>query len=488
MNQQLIDTNEAKEDLLACSAFLAENIKSSDGYAEAMKEIIPRFLAKDSVDLAAELADSIEDPFVRDQMLTYVAVKCAELDDDEYAMQLAEALEDKSFQGVALEGIGIQKAVRGQIERAFEIAGEIEHPSNVYAVIAAHQDPSVAMQTIDKIEYPHIKVSALQEIFIKTENLEFLDSAGSIAAEIDLEEERIRAYLSISFQYIEAKRKDKAIETLDKAKQFAETLNNAHREPFLSQISQGFMKAGSLDLADRTLDLVTDKFEIAQALVAYSAEFDVQGEKDEAIDALTEGYAILKSQRDTETRNSQSKFNLFGTIAINFASLENPEKGIEIALENPYESVRYSSLTQIAQHCILQGKDDLGKQAIDSIKDDSEKTFALIAVSDAYRKQENTEGAADLLGQAYANINEVQQFSMRSMALNQLARRFQLIGDSEKARELCTESLDIIPKILDESDRAAALAGLSDVFAEYNFQPNDRDKKILLELIRKCEM
>ncbi|MBP9111024.1 MAG: hypothetical protein KBF83_15830, partial [Pyrinomonadaceae bacterium] len=80
-----ISKERAETDLLDCAAFLAERVKSADGHAEAMSEIVPRYLAKGDVDLAAELANAIDDPFSRDRLLIQVAEKCAQIDDDEYA-------------------------------------------------------------------------------------------------------------------------------------------------------------------------------------------------------------------------------------------------------------------------------------------------------------------------------------------------------------------------------------------------------------------
>ena len=112
MAEHLISIEEAQEDLLSCAAYLAEGIKSADGHSEAMRAILPYYLAKDNVDLAAEFANSIDDPFMRDRLLTLVAEKCAAIDDDEYAFQLAEAIEDNGAQAQALERIALQKSAK----------------------------------------------------------------------------------------------------------------------------------------------------------------------------------------------------------------------------------------------------------------------------------------------------------------------------------------------------------------------------------------
>ncbi len=486
MREQLIDSNDAKNDLLACATFLAQKIGSSDGHAEAVKELFPFYLAKDNVDLAAELADTIDDPFVRDQLLTQVVEKCAELGDDEYALQLAEAIEDSSFQGVALEQIARQKAIKGEFEKAFEIADDLQHASNAYTEIAIHQEKEEALETIEEIEFPFTKVHALQQIAHNTNDLSLLEKATEIAQEIDFDEERIRAYLGISFQYIEAKRKDKAIEVLDKARQFTETLDSVQKDSFLSQISNGFMKAGSIDLADRTLDLVEDKYEIAHALVGYADEFQAKGEEEDALEALDEAYQILKSQRDTETRNSKAKFNLLGIISMRFASFGKLERAIEIANENPYDEIRDNTLVQVAVTCEQELSPELANQAINDINDKAEKALAMIAVSDIRRKNEKKEEAKIELNNAYSLIANVEQLSMKSYILNTLGDRYNLLGETDRARELCSENLRLISEILDQSHRVSALAGLANMFESLNFELNDAEKAILETMVRKA--
>jgi hypothetical protein len=158
MPDYFISYDDAEKDLLACSAYLAERIKSSDGHAEAMKTIIPKYLGKRNVDLAAELANAVDDPFSRDQLLTMVAEKCAEFGDDEYALQLVEAVEDQGMQAQAYETGSGGMAHRGDTVKAAEIAETMAHPDFVYAGIAVQQaesgDESAANLTLDKIDFP----------------------------------------------------------------------------------------------------------------------------------------------------------------------------------------------------------------------------------------------------------------------------------------------------------------------------------------------
>jgi len=498
MAEHLIPIEEARENLLACAAFLAEGIKSSDGHAEAMKTIVPYYLAKSDVDRAAEFADTVDDPFVRDKLLTLVAEKCAAIDDDEYAFQLVESIEDTNSQGTARERIALQKSAKGEFARALEIAATLDHADDAFADIAAHQaaagDEENALQTIEKIDFPNARVNALQAIALlnlqkgKTnEAIEFLEKAFTTANEIEFNEEKIRAFSDIAHHFLEANRNDRAIETLDKARAAAETIEGVHRDSFLANVSLEFLRAGSIDLADRTLDLVTDKTQLATCLVGFAQEFFAKGEKEEALETLEEGYAILKSQRDAETRDSRARFGLFAAIAVLFARFEKAERAVEIAQENIDENEQTSALAQIAQVCTLQGKDEFARQAVQAIKDDAEKMFALINVSDAKISAGKKEEAIEILHEAAALAETVPQLASRSSAFNELAKRFLKYDAAEKARELLHENLETIAQIRDESSRSSTLAQLAEIYEQANFVLTDSEKEILLSMIRRRE-
>lgn len=497
MAEHLITIEEARENLLACAAFLAEDIKSADGHAEAMKTIVPYYLAKDNVDLAAEFSNTIEDPFTRGKLLTIVAAKCALIDDDEYAMQLVEAIEDHGMQAQAIEKISLQQSYRGDFEKALLTAEGLDHPEYAFADIAVHLmgkgEYTKADQLLDKIEFSNARVSALlamasSNIINKDEAkaAELLEKALVSTSEIEHAEEKIRALNDLGNLFIEAKRPARAIEIYDKAKQSAEKLDNTHRDLLLGTTALGFFRAGSIDLADRSLDLVNDKTQMASVLIGYSREYWKQNVKTDAIETLEEAYQILKSQHERETRDSRAKYNLFTTIAVSFASYEKPERAIEIAQENPDESEQISALSQIAQVLASQGNDVLARQSLNAIPEDSQRLFALIGVSDAKNGAENREEAIRLLNEAAQLAESIPQLSARSQALNELANRFHNYGETEKAREISHENLETISEIRDESIRAVALANLAELYEDAKFELTEPEKEILYTMIRKA--
>ena len=496
MAEHLIELEAAKNDLLACAAYIAENIKSAEGHAGSLKEIVPRYLERGEVDLAAELANTVDDPFTRDRLLVRVAEKCAAMNDDEYAFQLVEAIEEHSTQDEAREQIAAQKSAGGDFAKAFEIAETLPHADYVFAEIAVRQasggDETNALNTVGKIDFPNAKATAWQNLaLLKLEKDDFagaaelLDKAVVSADEIELAEEKIRTLLDIGNHFLEAKQSGKAVETFDKAKTLAESLDNTHRDLFLGSTALGFLQAGSLELADRTLDLVTDNVQMSSTLVGFAREFWEKDERSDALETLEEGYAILKSQRDRDIRDSRARFGLWAAIAVEFARFEKPERAIEIAQEIPEENSHTSALAQIAQVCAMQDRNDFARQAVNVIADDGQKMFALIGISDLKNKSGNTDEAVNFLREAETYAESVEQLSLRSNAFNELARRFHDYGDAEKTRHLIFENLDTIFNIRDESNRALSLAQMSDFYHSSELELTNSEREMMIRIIGK---
>lgn len=488
----------AHEDLLSCATFLAENIKSSDGYAKAMQELVVHYLELENVDLAAELADTVDDPFVRDKLLLKVAEKCAAIDDDEYAFQLVEAIEDYGTKSVAQERLALQKSAKGETEKALELVEGLDHPDNAFADIALHQamdgNAERALETLERIDFPLSKVNALQNIaafHLKKDNpekaAELLETAFETSKEIEYQEERIRALLDISSYFIEGGRKKRAVEVLDNARILAERIDGVHRDTLFARIALAFLRAGSIELADQALDLVTDKTQMASCMLGFADHYWAEDEKDEALEVLEEAYAILKSQRDKEIRDSRARLRLLGTVAVHFAKFEKPERAIEIAQENIDEMEQYSALSQIAQVCALQGKDEMARTALNAIQEDSTRMFALIGLSDAKNQIEKREEAIEILNEAAELSESVPQIASRSEAYNEFAKRFSIYGENEKARNYLNKNLKIIAEIRDETTRAIMLAELFEIYKKYEFKLTDEEMEILKNMIRKSE-
>jgi tetratricopeptide (TPR) repeat protein len=237
----------------------------------------------------------------------------------------------------------------------------------------------------------------------------------------------------------------------------------------------GFLHAGSADTADRTLDLITDKTQMATCLHVFSKFYWERGERDEALDALDEAYQILRSQREMETRDSRTRFALFGTIAAQYASFEKAERAIEIASAIEDDGYRTAALTQVATVLTIRVEDEQAHHALSAISDDSDRAFALISMADAKEQNGDHDGAVALLDESQHLIEEVPQLTARSTAYNEIAGRYKRLGENEKLAGLCSRNLATISQIRDESSRAVALANLSELAESVEFTEDDQE-------------
>lgn len=495
MSEHFISREDAEEDLLACAAYLSENIRSSDGRAEAMNAVVPIYLAEGKVDLAAALADTIEDPFSRDKLLVLVAEHCASIDDDDYALQLADAIEDDGLSAQARERIALIKASSGEFQKAREVAAQMMHPDFVEAGIAVKQaadgDRMAAFVTIDEIEFSSARVLAYQNIAAANiegeafENaVEVLAKAFESANEIEHNEEMIRALCDIGNLFVEAKHNDQAIKVFDAACNEAERLDNQHRDLFLATCALGFLHANSQDLTDRTLDLVNDKTHMASALLGMARDSWQKDAKDEAIDILDEAWAILKSQREIETRDSRSRNALAASVATQFAGFGKTERALEIARENQSIDERTSALSQIAQILTMQKEDSLARSVINEITEYGDRLNALVAVSDTKNKLGETDAAIELLDEVAGSAKDLPQPASRSNLLIGVADRYVSHGLLEKARAVSLENLDVIAGIRDESSQAASLAALGGVYSRAGIELLESERSVMNDLLR----
>jgi len=246
-----------------------------------------------------------------------------------------------------------------------------------------------------------------------------------------------------------------------------------HHDAFLSLAAQGFLRAGSVDLADRTLDLVADKTHIASCLLGYSREFWRKEERAEALESLEEAYAILESQHERETRDSRARFRLLTQIAAQFAGFEKGERAIEIAELIKDESERTSALTQIAAILTIREQDEQARQAFRAITDDGDRTFALIGMSDAKEKNGERDAAIQLLDEAAALAESVPQLTFRASAYNEIGRRLMSYGQAIEAGRALQNSLDAITEVRDTSSQAISLAALAEIAGEGEFEPDE---------------
>lgn len=472
MSSDFISRDDAEKDLLAAATFIGERIHTADGQAESMSAVVPLYLVRGDVDLAAELANTVDDPFTRDKLLVSVAQKCVEIDDDDYALQLVEAIEDDGMRLLALERIGMAKAASGDLQLARDIAAQMTQPDFVEAAIAVAQteNGSVedAMAVVDAVEFPSARVQAFQQIASrwiaqqkKDEGVSMLESSLESADEIEHPEEQVRAVCETGNLFITADRRDLAVQTFQKAHDFAGKIESSHKDFYLGSSALGLLQSGSNDLAEKALSEISDKTQIAGTLLAFARHLSTVGENDDALNDLEEAFEILEGQQEKETRDSRARNSIWTAIAVQFAGFGHADRGVEIAKKNIDDREAAKAIGEIAQILATTGDTEKARATALLQEEAYDQAETLLAAADTLTAKGDSSKVTEIVDEAEAITNTVPQISAKADLLIEVSKRRKGYGDTAAATKTAEDAIAAILEIRDESRRVTSLANLS---------------------------
>ena len=494
MTEHLISFEDAHNDLLDCAAYLAEEIADAETRGEAFEKIVPYYLERGAVDLAAELANTIDFAPRREMLLLNVAVKCAEIDDDEYAFQLIEAIDDDVLSEAAKERVIIEIAAKGDTEKVLPLARTLKNNASVLGFIAVKMnengDEIGALNLVEEIDDPAEKSDKLQLIALekyaadeKDKAFELLEKAYQTVSAIDYAPDKIKALHSVSYSFGEVQRRDRSIEILAEIQRVAESLGTVDRDNRLSEVSLAFFEAGSVDLADRALDFVQDKTQIASVLVGYAREYWDKDEKVEAREALREAYQVLLSQGERETRDSLTRFKTFTAITAQFAEFGEAETAIDAADRIQFDGERHAALAQIARTLAAQNEEQSAHRALKLITDAEIRTFALLKIADDYYRAENLPQAVEYTDEAAKSLDDAETNPLRLRLSVAAANRYAVFGANDKAHQTAEKILREVIKLRNPSLQSNVLADLSAGFKQANLELNQTEKELLQTIL-----
>ncbi len=493
MTQQTIE--EASNSLLSTAVYEAELIGGRDERTAALVNLIPFFLQRKDVDSAAELADSIEETFVRDRELGVVAARCIEINDEEYAFQLVEAIEDPNSRNTALERIAIEYAKEGKLDDARKVIDELEYPSEALTEISFQEakagDIEKAYQTVSSIGYPKVEIDALERIstlFTTPEDKDFavgslLKAVGRVS-ELELPEQEIDALVSLGTLFSNVDDKANAIQALSDARQKAEELDSVSKDHYLSKVSLAFMQVGSVDLADLSLDGVVDQVKIATCLAGFARTYLNEGEQEDAVDALVEAIAVLKSQPEREIRDSNERMEAFRSIAITFGLSGDYGRANEV-LDDLHDP-RMNMETRVQLILMEADSADSGdiETLIRSLNDDEFELGAYLSLSDHYAAKGETDASLNALDEAKEIVLTQDSPVLRLSVLPKIISSYGILGKGEIERPLGSQAIEMVREIKGIGTRSEMLAELFRAFEVCAYSLTESDKSELQTIMK----
>ena len=491
----IITRDEATSDLLHAAAYLVEGIESVDEMSDAMNAVVPRFLERGEVDVAAALADITIEPLARDRLLALVAEKCIEVNDDDYSMQLVEAIEEEALVAAAMERIALKMVERGDFDRALKIAEELSHSDAIFSALArasyGEGDFDQAFTFASRISIPASRALlsiALARIAMESDSVvEFgnqINNAERHAAETDLPEEAAGILLESGNLCLEANRGDLAIPKFEKVREIAETLSWPHRDNLLGASAAGLFASGSETLADIALDLVTDKAVIARTLSTFAADLRKGGDISGALESLDEAFLILDGQRDREIRDYRSNNTSWRAVAVQYALCDSGEGAVKVIGRIQDEETRASSASQCAVVAADSNRNADWRTCFDLIAEPLVESMTLIAIAEMYRKNNDIESSGKLIEECQSRLSMIKQPVAASSLGTELFDFHCRSHNRDAASVSLTEALAACSSIVNQSSQAVALARLSTRADSHGFILNDSEKAVLEQVIR----
>ncbi len=499
MSEHFISRQDAESDLLSAAAYLAERIKSIDGRAEAMTAVIPLYLQKENVDLAAELSNTVDDPYTRDRLLILVAEKCAEMADDEYAMQLADAVEDHGLRGQGFEHVALRQAARGDFDLAREMSDKMDHPDGVLAGIAVSQAAKgledEAGETIEEIGFPGAAVSALHELASEclhrgeTGKASSILSARSKKLRTSNRPKKRHGHIAISATGLS--------KLTGKIKRSKPSIKRSQpRSRSTACIATDFWRLRRSVSFTRAVSILPTALSISSwtrrrsRRVFWATRESYGGKMNEMRRSSRLKKLSRYSSRSTNAKRATAgaAFKLFTQIAAQFAGFEKGERAIEIAEKIKDETERIAALSQIAAVLTIRREEEQARHAFRAIDADGDRVFALIGMSDAKQRNDDREGAIALLTEAAELADTVPQFTFRASGYSEIGRRLMAFGETSRAAEAFGKSLDTITQIRDSSSQATSLAALAQITNETGFVFDESFSPVLQTLAARAGM
>src|SRR3989441_10911778 len=107
VSETLPDDNYTGSSFLASAVEIAQAIDNPEGRSEVISLIAIKYAESGQLDVAVDLAETINDSYQRDQAHAALAAKCIEVGAPDYADRLCDMIEDDTAYALATEGMAV---------------------------------------------------------------------------------------------------------------------------------------------------------------------------------------------------------------------------------------------------------------------------------------------------------------------------------------------------------------------------------------------
>ncbi|HEU0253176.1 MAG TPA: tetratricopeptide repeat protein, partial [Pyrinomonadaceae bacterium] len=464
---------------------------------EVVSIVAARYAKLELFDHAIELADTISDPFARDNTLTEIAAASIATGAPEYSDALLEMIEDVGARSVAIEATAVKYAERGDLDKSIELANELDDSDPTLSRIALANGTFSprSVEIASSITASELRSTTLGQLAalahrtnLKSEAEELLAESLQAADEVEFSQNRIYALVGVASVYTEIGETDQARETLSRALEECETFEGQPawglpasfpRDAALAQIVEGFARLGHFDQADVAAEQIEDPFQFANASTKEALEYFRAGQVDQAHTLLSEALELVLEEAVYGEQGMLVKDSVLVELAMGFAITGQLEKGLQVTTKISSEHQHFNALEQLGKQCARAGNSHGVFQVAQSITNSYSTTSYWLAISDFLRELSAAELVQQALFEAATSAAMIEHPYEKTVSLIEVGYRVELTNDSAKASELFSLALKTINQLEEDYKKALSLLRIDQRFRELKRIPNEEERYLL---------
>jgi tetratricopeptide (TPR) repeat protein len=500
MNDFAANEEDVSEDVLEVAILLTQTV-DGDGYAELSQSIAIQLAERGDLQRALDVAETIADPFLRDQTLGNIATMSVDLNEDE-ATELLTAIEDPVLRDLAVEQLAIRYAEMGNTEKSLEMAFRLPDSDPALASIghtlATKGFEVQAQEIIESIQSPVARIGVLSQIFAEflkqektAEAAHILESAEGELAEALFPEDRINGALIIATMLTDLARRDEAFKELSEAaklcKEFEDSNNEDTdtefvRDDALAQLASQMARIGHVAEADALTEEIGEAFPFARATVQLALAQHKAGNTDESLKLLQQAREITDEQPTYGEYGSRLRDALFAEIAAAFANCDHYDQALEIASSVTNADERLRALIRVGQIAAESQQPSVVAKAAEHLQDDVSKSSYWLSVGETLRTAGQFEAFDDAAAHASDCAERIEMPYDRSLLLAEIG--FRLAERSkEKSDSIFVRTVQDLPSIESGYRKVVTLLSLAQKYWKLDRKPAGDERAVLRDLV-----
>ena len=489
------DDNYDSEFLAAAERF-AENLQD-ETHAEVLSIVAARYAKREFVDHAIDLAETISDPYTRDNTFAEIAAASIASGTSDYAGELLEMIDDPGVRSLAIEEMAVKCAELGEHDRSLDLVSELDDADPTLRRLAL-VDSTFSPRSVElasSISAPDLRANTFSQLFTaarradrQSEAAELLAESLRAAEEIEFTQDRIHTLVGIASQYAEIGETDRASEILSRALVLSQDVDGPPqwgqsasfpRGEALTQIVGGFARLGQFDQADGAAEQIEDPFQFALASTKEAIEYFKAGQSGQALTLLNEALELVLGERVYGEQGMVVKDTALVELAAGFVIAGQLEKGLEVAEKLSSETRQNTALEQVGKECARAGDSNGIYKAAELITNDSAATSYWLAINSVLKASAQTDLARRTLLEAAHSAELIKDRYEKATSLIEVAYRFELTDNPGKASELFTLALVTINENEHDHKKALSLLRMDERFKELNRTPTEEQRQLL---------